>query len=60
MKVEPTPTQNPQRQIEAIQLLTNPQMQSLFQKINSEYQHQKQLHFYAELQKLHQMEEAKY
>ena len=37
MKVEPTPTLNPQKQIEAIQLFTNPQMQPLFQKISSEY-----------------------
>ena len=37
MKVEPTPVQDHQQQIEAIQLLTNPQMQPLFQKINSEY-----------------------
>lgn len=37
MKVEPTPIRDHQQQIEAIQLLTNPQMQPLFQKINSEY-----------------------
>lgn len=37
MKVEPTPTQDPKKQLEAIQLLTNPQMQPLFQKINSDY-----------------------
>lgn len=37
MKVEPTPIKDHQQQIEAIQLLTNPQMQPLFQRINSEY-----------------------
>lgn len=37
MKVEPTPVQDPKTQLEAIQLLTNPQMQPLFQKINSDY-----------------------
>lgn len=37
MKVEPTPTLNPQKQLEAIQLLTDPKMQPLFQKISSEY-----------------------
>lgn len=37
MKVEPAPVQEPSMQLEAIQLLTNPQMQSLFQKINSDY-----------------------
>ena len=37
MKVEPTPIRDHQQQIEAIQLLTNPQMQPLFQRINSEY-----------------------
>lgn len=37
MKVEPTPVQDPRMQLEAIQLLTNPQMQPLFQKISSEY-----------------------
>ena len=37
MKAEPTPMLNPQKQIEAIQLLTNPQMQPLFQKINGDY-----------------------
>ena len=37
MKVEPTPTLNSQKQTEAIQLLTNPQMQPLFQRISSEY-----------------------
>lgn len=37
MKVEPAPVQEPSMQLEAIQLLTNPQMQPLFQKINSDY-----------------------
>ena len=37
MKVEPTPSLNPQKQIEAIQMLTNPQMQPIFQKISNEY-----------------------
>ena len=37
MKVEPTPTLNPQKQLEAIQMLTDPKMQPLFQKISSEY-----------------------
>ena len=37
MKVEPAPVQEPRMQLEAIQLLTNPQMQPLFQKINSDY-----------------------
>lgn len=37
MKVEPTPTLNPQKQVEAIHMLTNQQMQPLFQKISSEY-----------------------
>lgn len=37
MKVEPTPITNPEKQVEAIQMLTNPQMQPLFQKISSEY-----------------------
>jgi len=37
MKVEPIPTLNPQKQMEAVQLLTNQQMQPLFQKISSEY-----------------------
>lgn len=37
MKVEPTPKLNSQKQIDAIQLLTNPQVQPLFQKINGEY-----------------------
>ena len=37
MKVEPTPAFNPQKQLEAIQLLTDQKMQPLFQKINSEY-----------------------
>ncbi|MBR1929165.1 MAG: Fic family protein, partial [Paludibacteraceae bacterium] len=35
MKVEPT--LNPQKQVEAIQMLTDQQMQPLFQKISSEY-----------------------
>lgn len=37
MKVEPTPSLNPQKQLDAVQLLTNPQMQLLFQKIGNEY-----------------------
>lgn len=37
MKVEPIPTLNQQKQVEAIQMLTNQQMQPLFQKISSEY-----------------------
>ena len=37
MKIEPTPSLNPQKQIEAIQMLTNPQMQPIFQKISNEY-----------------------
>ena len=37
MKVEPIPTIDPQKQVEAIQMLTNQQMQPLFQKISSEY-----------------------
>lgn len=37
MKVEPAPALNPHRQIEAIQMLTNPQMQPLFRKISREY-----------------------
>lgn len=37
MKVEPTPSLNPQNQLDAVQLLTNPQMQLLFQKIGNEY-----------------------
>lgn len=37
MKVEPIPTLNPQKQMEAVELLTNQQMQPLFQKISSEY-----------------------
>lgn len=37
MKIEPTPKTNPQKQTEAIQLLTDPKMQPLFQKISSEY-----------------------
>lgn len=37
MKVEPTPPFNPQKQLEAIQLLTDQKMQPLFQRISSEY-----------------------
>ena len=37
MKVEPVPILNQQKQVDAIQMLTNPQMQPLFQKISSEY-----------------------
>lgn len=37
MKVEPVPYLNPQKQVEAIQMLTNQQLQPLFQKISSEY-----------------------
>lgn len=37
MRIEPVPTLNPQKQMEAIQMLTNPQIQPLFQKISSEY-----------------------
>lgn len=37
MKVEPTPSLNPQKQLEAVQMLTDPNMQPLFQKISSEY-----------------------
>ena len=37
MKVEPTPITNPEKQVEAIQMLTDPQMQPLFQKISGEY-----------------------
>ena len=37
MKVEQTPPLNPQKQMEAIQMLTDPNMQPLFQKISSEY-----------------------
>ena len=37
MKIEPTPSLNPQKLIEAIQMLTNPQMQPIFQKISNEY-----------------------
>ena len=37
MKVEKAPSFDSQKQTEAIQLLTNPQMQSLFQKISGEY-----------------------
>jgi len=37
MNVEPLPTLNQQKQVEAIQMLTNPQMQPLFQKISSDY-----------------------
>lgn len=37
MKVEPAPAFNPQKQLEAIQLLTDQKMQPLFQRINSEY-----------------------
>lgn len=37
MKIEPTPTIDPKKQTEAIQLLTDPKMQPLFQKISSEY-----------------------
>lgn len=37
MKVEKAPLFDSQKQTEAIQLLTNPQMQSLFQKISGEY-----------------------
>lgn len=37
MKVEPVPALNPSKQIKAIEMLTDPQMQPLFQKISSEY-----------------------
>ncbi len=37
MKVEPFPTLNQQKKLEAIQMLTDPKMQPLFQKISSEY-----------------------
>ena len=37
MKVEPTPSLNPQKQSEVIRLLTDPKMQLTFQKISSEY-----------------------
>ena len=37
MKIEPTPIIDPKKQTEAIQLLTDPKMQPLFQKISSEY-----------------------
>ena len=37
MKVEPAPIMDSQKQIEAIQILTNPQLQPLFQKISDEY-----------------------
>lgn len=37
MKIEPTPSYNQEKQMEAIQMLTDPKLQSLFQKISSEY-----------------------
>ena len=37
MKIEPTPIIDPKKQTEALQLLTDPKMQPLFQKISSEY-----------------------
>jgi Fic family protein len=37
MKTEPTPILNPQKQIEAIQILTDPELQPLFQKISNNY-----------------------
>lgn len=37
MKIEPTPTYNPEKQLEAIQLLTESKYQPLFQKVSSEY-----------------------
>lgn len=37
MKIEPTPSYNQEKQMEAIQMLTDSKLQSLFQKISSEY-----------------------
>lgn len=37
MKVEPAPIMDSHKQIEALQILTNPQLQPLFQKISDEY-----------------------
>ena len=37
MKIEPTPSYNQEKQMEAIQMLTDPKLQSLFQKISGEY-----------------------
>lgn len=37
MKIEPTPSYNHEKQMEAIQMLTDSKLQSLFQKISSEY-----------------------
>ena len=37
MKIEPTPSYNKEKQLEALQMLTDPKMQPLFQKISSEY-----------------------
>lgn len=37
MKIEPTPSYSHEKQIEAIQMLRDPKMQSLFQKISAEY-----------------------
>lgn len=37
MNVEPVPSLNPHRQLEAIQMLTVPEMQPIFQKISSKY-----------------------
>ncbi len=37
MKIEPTPKYDPAKQMEAVELLNNPDMQSLFQRINKDY-----------------------
>ena len=37
MNIEPTPKLDPNKELEAIQMLKNPQMQTLFQKISGDY-----------------------